>query len=408
MVRINDTYLKNFCKNNNYDIRQLRNGRWMDQKVTPDVLAIVSDIIVQFCEDNDDYLSEFTSKDIWFSQYALETVPDVFDKTSPENEGATAEYNKFFQQPMKMLAYAGVLEERNSGRMNYFKVMEPKILEYIAMGETKSLKFLQTYIESVLTDSGIMPVFLQFFDNQNETFFKRMKDDFVKFMIKNTDIEKPLEPRRIFTKVLNPLANKYKSRGTNRGYLSKKPIEYSELMYNQANFRDLNKEKPKGKTRAEWQLYLEKADKQKNAYTTYSVTKAKNLVRRFNQDLNDGLSELPKHGPDLAIHMHHIFPQHEFEALAAVPENIIALTPTEHFNNAHNNGNTRSIDVEFQKDLLLAKLETVKKDKDEELYSFNQLVKVIQTGCGDENFRPEENDFDAVQSYIEKYYENIW
>ena len=47
----------------------------------------------------------------------------------------------------------------------------------------------------------------------------------------------------IFTKVLNPLACKYKKHGTVRGYLSKDIITQDMILYNQKNWRDISSEK---------------------------------------------------------------------------------------------------------------------------------------------------------------------
>lgn len=59
-----------FINKNNYDIRVHHNARWIDQKCTPDVLCIVADCIVNYIDSNTTNTC-FTSKDIWFSQYAI-------------------------------------------------------------------------------------------------------------------------------------------------------------------------------------------------------------------------------------------------------------------------------------------------------------------------------------------------
>lgn len=98
------------------------------------------------------------------------------------------------------------------------------------------------------------------------------------------------EVRRIFTKVLNPLANKYQKKGTKRGRLSSDVISYSELMYNRANFRDINSDKPKGVTRKEWaRQYPQQINVQ---LYKYQSSKAKKLLRIYNDSFRGGLSEL--------------------------------------------------------------------------------------------------------------------
>ena len=63
-----------------YDLSILRtqDARFMDQKVTPDVLCIVSDCILQFIKENSN--REFTARDIWESDYANENIKDIFNK----------------------------------------------------------------------------------------------------------------------------------------------------------------------------------------------------------------------------------------------------------------------------------------------------------------------------------------
>ncbi|MDA1470306.1 hypothetical protein OGZ02_16165 [Brachyspira hyodysenteriae] len=62
-------------------------------------------------------------------------------------------------------------------------------------------------------------------------------------MKNNTPIKKEYEPKRIFTKILNPLSCKYKKLGTDGGHISNKIINFSDLLYNNINFRDINKDK---------------------------------------------------------------------------------------------------------------------------------------------------------------------
>lgn len=41
-----------FCNQYDYDIRKSGNGRWIDQKLTLDVLSFIADCILQFTEDD--------------------------------------------------------------------------------------------------------------------------------------------------------------------------------------------------------------------------------------------------------------------------------------------------------------------------------------------------------------------
>lgn len=70
-----------FCNQYDYDIRKSGNGRWIDQKLTLDVLSFIADCILQFTED--DPSKEFKVKDIWMYNYCVD--PDTaFELCSPK------------------------------------------------------------------------------------------------------------------------------------------------------------------------------------------------------------------------------------------------------------------------------------------------------------------------------------
>lgn len=104
-----DDIYKFFEENNfEYDIRVSNNGRWIDQKCTPDVLCIVSDCTLNYVEDNGEDLN-FTSKDIWRANYTKENVEEIFNKPDTEHAKSENEYDKFFAQPLELLANAKIL-----------------------------------------------------------------------------------------------------------------------------------------------------------------------------------------------------------------------------------------------------------------------------------------------------------
>lgn len=109
----------------NYDIRKTKDARFMDQKVTPDVLSCVSECIIKFlCEDTN---KPFSIKDIQDLNYSHYIVKDIFNK--PEIESAPNEYDKFFSQPIKMLSYSGILSESKYKNRNIYKVQDFYALE---------------------------------------------------------------------------------------------------------------------------------------------------------------------------------------------------------------------------------------------------------------------------------------
>ncbi|PWF33935.1 restriction endonuclease, partial [Yersinia pestis] len=206
----NDKNLDSFLDQFNYDLRISGNARWIDQKCTPDVVCIIADCILNHVEFLENI--EFSTKDIWDSQYAKE-VSDLFSKPDIHSENAQNEYDKFFQQPMELLAYSGILSKEKKGLRNIYSVKNIELLSYIAVRERNALKFLTHYIKHVLNDSNLYADFENFFDNPNVNSFSDLKSAFENFTIKYTSINTKVECRRIFTKILNPLAFDVKSYG---------------------------------------------------------------------------------------------------------------------------------------------------------------------------------------------------
>lgn len=395
------------------------NGRWIDQKCTPDVVSFIADCIYNFAVENPK--KEFTSRDIWFSDYAVQNTEAVFKKPSPKQNAAKNEYDKFFQQPMKLFANARLLTERKSGNKNLYAVNSLEILEYIAISEKNALKFLRRYIEKVLSDSEMNCHFQKFFENQksvldNKDKLKKLYNDvreqFFYFTQRYTPIKKNYEPGRIFTKVINPLAYFYNSYGTESGHISKDVITFDVLMYNRNNFRDIYANKPKGITRKAYAK--EHPVKINEKYYDYQSAKAKRFLRIFNDQIRNGLTEhLEKeYLKDAAIHIHHIFPKALFPEICYYLENLIALTPTQHYNYAHSNGRTQEINVEYQKLLLLSKADRIKEnieesysEKVERIYEFPKFLHVLSVGFdNDEVETIQDMDFISVMNTINVHY----
>ncbi len=109
---LTETNIVEFCDSHNYDLRVSGNGRWIDQKCSADVVTVVADCILNYgLEHADDF---FTTKDVWHYQYTDENVESIFRKLGVERIEAKNEYDKFFQQPMVILAYADVLNKEKT------------------------------------------------------------------------------------------------------------------------------------------------------------------------------------------------------------------------------------------------------------------------------------------------------
>lgn len=404
---MDNTIIQQFLNEHDYDIRKTHNGRWIDQKCTMDVLCLVSDCIVEYIRNKPD--KTFTVNDIWYNEYTVENVQQIFSKPDPTQK-ASNEYDKYFGQPIKLLDAAGIINGEKSGHGYTYSIVNQELLEYISFRERNSYNFLCLYIEKVLKDSGIYRMFEYFFRLQDKNSFKELKDAYTNFTINNTPINGATECGRIFTKVLNPLACKYKKCGTERGHLSKDIITQDMIMYNQRNWRDILSEKPKDMTRADYEVTLPQLDD--DYMTTYRINRAKKNLRRFNDLYRESKTELfdERHIMDIATQIHHIFPVNEFPVIADYLENLIALTPTQHFLYAHPNNNTQYIDRMYQYFCLVAKTGTIRDNllgKREEpiIYDFYLYQIVLNTGLGTEEFFDiQEMDFDGLLNRIEKFY----
>ena len=398
-----------FLNSKNYDIRIHHNARWIDQKCTPDVLCIVADCIINYLDSVGEE-STFTSNDIWLSEYAIHNVHDIFRKVEVNSSSASNEYDKFFGQPIKLFAYAGLLSERKQGRKNTYKLLNRDMLEHIASRERNALIFLTYYINKVVDDSNLTAMFDEFFRTQTQDCYIKVKERFRTFTVANTDIGNKgstgkYECNRIFTKIINILAFRYRKRGTEGGHLSKYAITYDMLMYNRDNFRDIYADKPKDVARKDFLAAQHIVINE--AYFAYQSQKAKNRLRKFNDRYRNGVSEMPN-DMEKATHIHHIFPASEYPEISFYLENLMALTPNQHLNHAHPNGNTTLIDKDYQHDCLIVKIDIIKDNLENEevkIYSFEDLLRVLYIGFNEKSFLfIDNNDYDGIKTKIQLEY----
>lgn len=406
MLRLSNKKIIESINKNELDVRKTGNGRWIDQKCTPDVVCAVADIVDTIT--NEDTSMWFTSKDVWFSDYARKNILNQFSKSDPTAKSSAAEYNKFYQQPLNLLAYANVLERKKERGANTYRIVNLELLEYIAMSDKNSLVFLQIYIKEVLDKSGLYPQFENFFNLQTSESFFQVKDSFLDFCHSYTNIKQKLEPNRIFPKVINPLANMLHKKGASRGRLSNDIITYASLMYNQENFRDIFAKKPKDVSRQDWMKEHPIKTSILAKFKSDSL-KAKKYVRKFNDKYFSGASELHDNlANGKATQMHHIFPQHNYTEISGYVENIIALTPSQHFTEAHPNNNTNKIDLDEQEMLLKAKANTINyvtnHEEMDQIYSFDNFAHVLKVGFNSDKPESEYNDFVSAVNEINAHY----
>lgn len=404
-----DKKIDDFLNEHDYDVTKSHNARWIDQKCTMDVICMVADCIMEYTDG--DISRNFTIKDIWHSDYAVKNVQLIFTKPDPDKK-AQNEYDKYFSQPIKLLAYSGVLHETKEKRENVYHIENVEMLEYISMREQNSLKFITKYITKVLEDSGIYRLFAWFFKMQNKERYKEMKDGFTKFTIDNTPINGSTECGRIFAKVVNPLAYSQGKKGTERGHISSDKISYKDLMYNQKNWRDEISGKPKDVTRDDYEIEYNHS---KDEYATdYKINRAKKNLRKFNDKYRNGKSECTCHyTDDLATQMHHIFSASDYPMIADYVENLIALTPTQHLVYAHPNNNTQYVDRVYQYYCLICKAGSIRENLKGEsdvpiIYDFPSYKFVLSTGLDDESFNDiADRDFNTIIEKIDEHYADL-
>lgn len=384
-------YLSSF----DFDIRKTNDARFIDQKVTPDVLSFVSECIIEYLENNTN--KEFTINDIRYSEYANELVTDIFGK--PGIKKAENEYDKFFSQPIKMLSYARILRENKASRTYKFTVNNIEILEYISVRDRNAYKFIVHYLEKVLKDSDLYSKFETFFNTQTKGEFNKLKTSYLDFIISNTAIQKETEPKRIFTKIINPLAFNLKRLGTRKGFISKTNISFNELLYNRPNWRDIGKDK--SISRNEFLSTFESNIDNLSHYN-YSINKAKKFVKQIHKN-----SEIHRYDTTPALQAHHIFPQNEFPEIADFAENIIAITPNQHFNRAHPNNKTSVIDENYQLICLISKLDSIEIDfrMQADNYDFNNFINVLNTGYNTDFFSQTMNYEEIKHQIVNNFYE---
>lgn len=111
--------LEIFCNQHDYDLRKTGNGRWIDQKCTPDVIWSIADFVLDYVDNVKDV---FTVKDIWQSDYAKQTIAETYSKPGTDEKSAENEYDKVFSQPLCMFCYAGIIEDISTTSRHLYRI----------------------------------------------------------------------------------------------------------------------------------------------------------------------------------------------------------------------------------------------------------------------------------------------
>ena len=384
--------IKSHINNLDLDIRKPNNGRWttpgrcFDQKNVPELIAFASECIVNFTKNTS---TTFSGKDIENMDFYRNLYETYFGK--PSVLDSANESNKFIGQQLKLLTAAKVLSEDSNSRPYLYKVKSIEILEMLSGSERTSFDFLRIYIEKLLDDSGILYAFDEYFHKeQHERLvaadYKKLRDNYVEYFIKNTPVEKPTEPKRMVNKLTNILALHKGARGQEGGRPSKHIITFQDLMYRRENSQDANKSKSEPR-----RAYRER---QSSVTTATSEKKSKDEVKEYHGKISE------YNGDVNAIEAHHILPKSDFPEFTHTRENLIVLTPNQHRIDAHPMSDFGTVDPEFQLHYLKNKLESIKSsmNKNDEFYNFNFFIDMLRTLYSSE--------FEVIESILEiKKYE---
>lgn len=356
------------------DIRKSHDARFVDQKCTPDIVCFMADCVLNMIATK----PVFVINDVWDTQYFIQNTRVIFNKPWANSKEAYNEYNKVLSQPLKLLAYAHILNVEMVDGTLTFSVENEDILDYISRKDRNAYNFLFCYFSKVLTDSG----FIKYIEEYRRNWQKNLKEAretvysrYIRLIFGNTPSHSRLDITRMFHKVFNIFAAEYNMPGSSGKYAR----TYSDLMYNRVNWRDINKDKSITRQQAGCTAQNEKQE----VINMYYVQKAITLLKKIQtgSEVHDAWSN------GEATHAHHIFPKAQFPEIAHYIENLILLTATQHNSKAHPNNRTQEINRDYQLVCLLAKADTIEKSLKhvgERYYRKESFIYVINVGLSTE------------------------
>jgi hypothetical protein len=370
---LNDNLINDYLSSLDLNLRQKDSLAFANQKIKADVLEIIAELIIKHTDDNQ---NPFTSPELEKNEANIDIISRTFSKPLINDPLAASEMDKFFSQPLKYLSFYKVLKLETVSNRNYYTVLRKDILEYIKSSTFNSLQFIIFANKNFLINNLELKIhFDNFFFNQNQTTYSKVKLEFERFINKYTYVVNIAEPRRVFAPFINPIAYELKKKGSIGGRISPRIIVYSDLKYNRPNFYNESIGVPPGMTRQEYlPRYLATIDEQSgfDAEERTSIRKVKNRHAQISE----------YSGQTGASEVHHIFTRSQFENLRCYRENLINLTPNEHRNQAHPNSNFSIVDENFQTKLLFCKLESIKNSifLNDTFYKLQNFTKVLIVG----------------------------
>lgn len=350
-----------------------KTGIHFEQKITPDLLWCVAQAILSIIESNDSKV--FSDKEIRTSQVFDSLMRDYFSKPGQEKDTEN-EYNKVSSYQLGLLTYSCVLKQVGQ-RPKQYQVEEMEILKFIASNELNSIKFLGLYVDKFLKDNKLLEIFKNYKEQPILSNYIKAKVEYLNWARANTKV-KGLDPRhsyRVFNKIFNIFAYTHRLPGELKARVIRGICPYFFLVYNQPNFRDVRK--PPGMSRrAFYRLFIKEASKR--VQLQIRVRHAKQEVKEKHQGSEVQESKWG-YEKDVGMAAHRILMESEYPEFASFRENVIVLTPGQHFSFAHPRGNTQIVDEKFQLVCLLAKLKSIEHsiNKKDSFYKLKNLILIL-------------------------------
>lgn len=120
-----------------FDVRKSNDARFVDQKCTLDIVCFMAECVLNMIATK----PVFVINDIWETQYFIQNSRVVFNKPWASDKKAYNEYNKVLSQPLKLLAYARVLNVTKVNRSLTFSVNNEELLDYISRKDRNFIIF---------------------------------------------------------------------------------------------------------------------------------------------------------------------------------------------------------------------------------------------------------------------------
>lgn len=201
MRNVINEYLSQF----DLDIRKSNNARFVDQKCTPDIVCFMADCVMNMVATK----PIFVINDVWETQYFIQNTRVIFNKPWANDRKAYNEYNKVLSQPLKLLAYAHILNVEMVDGALTFSVANENLLDYISRKDRNAYNFLYCYFMKVMSDSGFMKYFEEYAkDSVVDPVAARdeIYERYYRLINGNTPSHSQLDIRRMFHKVFNVYA----------------------------------------------------------------------------------------------------------------------------------------------------------------------------------------------------------